>query len=70
MINEHYKFIKCGVNFQTRYHVRHHRYDTSWNLMDIHGTLPVYLYIVDIQRCIGKKREKYTKKATFEKSLI
>ena len=49
MINEHYKFIKCGVNFQTRYHVRHHQYDISWNLMDIHGTLPVYLYVIDIQ---------------------
>ena len=62
MINEHYKFIKCGVNFQTRYHGRHHRYDTSWNLMDIHGTLPVYLYIIDIQRCIGEKKGKSTQK--------
>lgn len=63
MINEHYKFIKCGVNFQTRHHVRHHRYDTSWNLMDIHGTLPVYLYIVDIQWCIGKNKGKAHKKS-------
>ncbi len=63
MINEHYKFIKCGVNFQTRYHVRHHRYDTSWNLMDIHGTLPIYLYIVDIQWYIGKNKGKVHKKS-------
>ena len=63
MINEHYKFIKCGVNFQTRYHIRHHRYDTSWNLMDIHGTLPVYLYIVDIQWCIGENKGKVYKKS-------
>ena len=63
MINEHYKFMKCGVNFQIRHHIRHHRYDTSWNLMDIHGTLPVYLYVVDIQRFIGENKGKAHKKS-------
>ena len=63
MINEHYKFIKCGVNFQTRHHIRHHRYDISWNLMDIYGTLLVCLYIVDIHGYMGKNKEKAHKKS-------
>ena len=63
MINEHYKFMKCGVNFQIRHHIRHHRYDISWNLMDIYGTLLVCLYIVDIHWYMGKNKEKAHKKS-------
>lgn len=63
MINEHYKFMKCGVNFQIRHQIRHHQYDTSWNLMDIYGTLLVYLYIVGIQEHMSENKEKAHKKS-------